>query len=377
VTSTIPPSASPGAPAGDAASDERPGDPSLADVIRIVPERCYRNPTAKGLLYAVRDFAIYGVIVFALLATNTWWLLLPLWALAGLSVAGLFVLGHDAAHGSLFASKHLNRWVARVAFLPAAHVREAWDLGHNRIHHGHTVQQGMDFVWHPVTVEEYQAMSRFERLRHRVEWSWFGAGLYYGRQVWWHKIMRFTPPRKWAERIRRDRVQVIAALVLVGAGLAALGWVQHGGVLGALWTFVKVALIPWALFTWLIGFTVYVHHIDEDIRWYPRRVWSRFKGQMEGTTNLRSPRFMAVFFHNIFVHVPHHVDMRIPFYELPRAARAIRDAYPETVHERRFSLRRYLRTTRTCKLYDFERGVWLPLSSAKVRPETPSVAQAA
>jgi omega-6 fatty acid desaturase (delta-12 desaturase) len=98
---------------------------------------------------------------------------------------------------------------------------------------------------------------------------------------------------------------------------------------------------------------------------------------MEGTTILRTPRWMNVFFHHIFVHVPHHVDMRIPFYGLPSAAKAIRDAYPETVIERRFSFRRYVRTTRHCKLYDFEQGTWLPLSSAKVRPETPVVTQAA
>jgi omega-6 fatty acid desaturase (delta-12 desaturase) len=366
VTTTAP---SPAVPTG--------AEPTLAEVIRKIPERCYRNPTAKGLAYTVRDFAVYGLIIAGLLVTDRWYFLVPLWALAGLAVAGLFVLGHDAAHGALFRSKKLNKWVARAAMLPAAHVREAWDLGHNRIHHGHTVQQGMDFVWHPVTVEEFQAMNRLQRLRHRVEWSWIGAGFYYGRQVWWNKMMRFTPPQKWAARIRRDKAQVITALVVIGAGIAALGWFQHGGPLGALWTFVKVALIPWAIFTWLIGFTVYVHHIAEEIRWYPRRVWSKFKGQMEGTTILRTPRVMRVFFHNIFEHVPHHVDMRIPFYELPRAAKAIRDAFPETVTEQRFTIRGYLRTTRRCKLYDFERGLWLPLSASSARSETVTVAKAA
>jgi omega-6 fatty acid desaturase (delta-12 desaturase) len=85
---------------------------------------------------------------------------------------------------------------------------------------------------------------------------------------------------------------------------------------------------------------------------------------------------MSVFFHNIFVHVPHHVDMRIPFYELPRAAKAIRDAFPDAVRERRFSMREYLRTTRRCKLYDFERGTWLTFSKASVRP-APAVGRAA
>ena len=65
-----------------------------------------------------------------------------------------------------------------------------------------------------------------------------------------------------------------------------------------------------------------------------------------------------------FVHVPHHVDPRIPFHQLPTAATAIAAAYPDTVHVRRFSLRTYLRATRHCKLDDFTSGYWLPYSAA-------------
>ena len=84
-----------------------------------------------------------------------------------------------------------------------------------------------------------------------------------------------------------------------------------------------------------------------------------------------------MWFYNIFVHVPHHVDMRIPFYELPRAAKAIRDAFPETVREQRFTIRQYLRTTRNCKLYDFDHGRWLPLSASTGTSRSRDVRQAA
>lgn len=173
--------------------------PTLIDVIGVIPERCYRNPTAKGLAYAARDFSLYGLVVAALLVTDTWWILVPLWLVAGLAVSGLFVLGHDASHGALFQSKRLNSVIARLAMLPAAHIEEAWDLGHNRIHHGHTVKQGMDFVWHPITLAEWEEMPGWQRLRHKVEWSGIGAGFYYGRQVWWNKMMRFSAPEKWSK----------------------------------------------------------------------------------------------------------------------------------------------------------------------------------
>ena len=72
-----------------------------------------------------------------------------------------------------------------------------------------------------------------------------------------------------------------------------------------------------------------------------------------------------LWFHHIFVHTPHHVDIRIPFHQLPAAAAAIKEHYPTPVRSDRLSLRSYLRTTKTCKLYDFKNGTWLPYSAAK------------
>ncbi len=336
----------------------RRSNDSLLPVLRVIPARCYERSTAKGLGYVARAVVVYLAALTLLALTNTWWLVLPLWILAGFAVAGLFVLGHDAAHGALFDSKRLNRNLGRVLMLPSLHVFEAWVLGHNRIHHGHTLRQGMDFVWHPVTVDEYRAFSRWKRLRHRAEWSWLGSGLYYGREVWWNKMMMFTPPERYRASIRRD-----ARFVYVFAGLAALavatvGWFV-GGPLGSAWLIIKLFVVPFLVFIWLIGFTVYVHHIAPDLRWWPRRTWTSFAGQVEGTTVLAVPRLCNLFFHNIFVHVPHHVDVRIPFYALPDAAAAIKAEFPDAVHYGKLRLRDYVASTRACKLYDFGEQRWL------------------
>jgi len=40
--------------------------------------------------------------------------------------------------------------------LPSLHAVEVRFFGHNRVHHGHTVKQGLDFVWHPLIVEQYE-----------------------------------------------------------------------------------------------------------------------------------------------------------------------------------------------------------------------------
>lgn len=332
--------------------------PALIDVVRGIPEACYRRSTMRGLYYVARDGLIYAALVYALINVHSWWLLPFLWLAAGISISGIFVIGHDASHNALFDSKKLNAFVAKLAMLPSAHVESAWDFGHNRVHHGHTVKQGMDFVWHPSTADEWSAMSRFARLRHRFEWSWFGAGLYYGRNVWWNKMMRFSTDGKMGGRIARERRAMSLLLLVAAVGVGYAGWRSHGDILGIAWMVTKVAVIPWALFTWMIGFVVYVQHVNKDIRWYPRREWSKFRGQMEGTTNLRIPRALNFFLHNIFVHVPHHVDMRIPFYRLPSAMRSIESRFPGVAITKKLRLRDYLSTTSDCKLYNFETGDW-------------------
>jgi omega-6 fatty acid desaturase (delta-12 desaturase) len=88
---------------------------------------------------------------------------------------------------------------------------------------------------------------------------------------------------------------------------------------------------------------------------------------MEGTTVLRVPRGVNFFLHWIMVHVPHHVDMRIPMYRLEEAATAIEEAFPGTVIDKKLRLRDYFSQTRACKLYDFDEGTWLTYRDARRR----------
>ena len=339
---------------------------TLKDVIDVVPESCRKRSTLRGLALVIRDLVLYAAVVTGIVLSPAWWLTLILVPLAGLMVAALFVLGHDAAHGALTDNNRLNVLLGKVLFIPSFHIYEAWVLGHNRIHHGHTVRQGMDFVWHPVTVEQYRSMGPWARLRHRVEWSVLGPLPYYLREVWWNKMIAFRqPPAKWSRAIRRDRYFVYLAVLVAAAGAAFLGGLGSGNVLGATWMITKLLVIPFLVFTYIIGWTVYVHHITPEIRWHPRRAWTKVAGQLDGTIILRLPRFLNVFFHWIFVHTPHHVDMRIPCYRLTAAARAIREAFPDRTIDRKLRLRTYLMTTHTCKLYDFEEGTWLSYRAAR------------
>lgn len=338
---------------------------TLLEVVQAIPDSCRERPTRTGLWLVGRSIVLYAVAIAALTLTNTWWLLLPLWLFAGLGVVGLFVLGHDAAHGSLFEERWLNRVVGLVLFVPSQHIYEAWVLGHNRIHHRHTARQGMDFVWHPVTPAEYAAMSRAKRLRHRVEWTVPGAGLYYLREVWWNKMIRLRePPRKWQAGIKRDRNILIALTIGALAITIASALLASASALAVLWLVVKLFVVPFLIFSWFIGFAVYIHHIGADMPWPTRGEWTKVAAQIDATKVFRVPRVLDLFFHNIFLHVPHHVDQRIPCYHLDEATAAIEAAFPGRIIDTRLRARDYLATTRACKLYDFDDHRWHTYASA-------------
>jgi omega-6 fatty acid desaturase (delta-12 desaturase) len=342
---------------GDTAGEDRAG--SLLPVIRVIPKSAYENPTWKGLAFFARDLAFYGLVLWGIASTDNPLLLVALWTFAAVVVSGLFIIGHDAAHEALFKSRRLNSVVGHLAMLPSWHVYEAWVLGHNRIHHGHTVREGMDFVWHPVTPEQYGDMGRLQRARHRVEWSWWGAGAYYLREIWFNKMITFNPPAKWAKSIRRDLIFMFTGVALGMALFGWIGWLTYGSAVGVGWMIVKAVVIPFLGFNFVIGSVVHAHHVQPSIRWWSRREWTKFRGQVEGTTIMRAPWVLDLFFHSIMVHIPHHVDMRIPFYGLEPAAAAIKAEYPDVVHDEKLRFRDFVRNTRACKLYDFADGRWM------------------
>ena len=347
---------------------ERSEKGSLKPVLDVIPAEAYDNPTWKGLAYFSRDLVMYGLIIAGLIVIDNPFAVIALWVLSAMVISGLFIVAHDAAHGALFSSKRLNRVIGTIAMLPSWHVYEGWTLGHNRIHHGYTVREGFDFVWHPYTPEQFAAMSTLGRLRHRFEWSWFGAGAYYLREVWWHKMIVGAPPARWAKTIRRDRIIVWSFVAVASLALGLIGWANYGGVVGILWMILKVLVIPFLGFNFVIASFVHLHHIQPNIRWWKRREWTKWHGQMEGTTVLRARFGLNFFFHWIMVHVPHHVDMRIPMYNLELATDAMKEAFPGTIHDEPLRFMDFVRNTRVCRLYDFDEGRWYTYREAAKRP---------
>ena len=129
--------------------------PTIAEARAALPAGCYQRSRVRSAMSVTRDVAAYLAMLSALVWVRSVWLTVPLVLCAGLCVTAMFILGHDASHQALFTSERINRAVARVLMLPSLHLESAWNLGHNRIHHGYTARRGMDFVWQPLSVDDY------------------------------------------------------------------------------------------------------------------------------------------------------------------------------------------------------------------------------
>lgn len=284
-------------------------------------------------------------------------------ALFGASL--LFVLGHDAAHDSLTPFRRLNAILARLLFVPSWHPYTGWVHGHNHVHHGWTNLSPVDYVWVPLSREEYSRLPAWRRAIVRLHRSWPGFGLYYSSQIHWKKVVLPQPevrdPRQRL-RWRLDNLFVLGAVAATGAGAVALA--RAAGVdAPAPWLLLWALVVPYAVTAWLLGFLTYLHHTHPRIPWFRDEAeWSFHRGQVLGTAHVRFGGPIDGAIHNIMEHTAHHVDPRIPLYRLARAQDDLEVRFSDDVVGHRFTIRSFAYLQRVCRLYDFEGHRWLDWS---------------
>ena len=58
-------------------------------------------------------------------------------------------------------------------------------------------------------------------------------------------------------------------------------------------------------------------------------------------------------------HTAHHADPAVPHYELAEAQSELESAYPADIIVETWNVRDFLKTLRTCRLYDYAQHRWL------------------
>jgi acyl-lipid omega-6 desaturase (Delta-12 desaturase) len=261
-----------------------------------------------------------------------------------------FILFHDCSHGSLLPSKRANAWLGIVLGLMVYSPFLRWRHDH-AIHHatsGDLDRRGAGDV-RTLTVAEYHALPPRSRLAYRLFRNpliMFGVGPIVALLIGPRLVARDERPR-----LRRSVIGTNIALALLLAGLCwYLGWFDF------LLVQAPTVMLAGSAGIWLF----YVQHQFEDAYWEDTGDWSYTDAALRGSSYLKLPKILQFFSGNIGLHHVHHLNARIPNYNLQRAhdENAIFHDVPI------LSLRDGLRSMRL-KLWDEDRGRLVTFAQAR------------
>lgn len=351
--------------------EELPAKPLPVPVDQPLPHRkvmrrwlipLSERKTAYAVLLLATDYSLLFAALTGVVLVDGWLSKLALGMAAGFMIGRLFIVGHDACHQSLTPRRGLNRLLGRIAFLPSLTPYSLWDVGHNVVHHGYTNLKGFDFVWAPLTQDEFKALPRWRQALDRVYRSGWAPGLYYLVEIWWLRM--FFPSKAY---MGTRRAVFLWDCVLVSVYGMSWAGAMYGAarLAGApvLPVLVCGLLVPFFFWCSMIGFVVYVHHTHVKVSWFDDRAdWARAQPFISTTVHLTFPLRFGAVLHHIMEHTAHHLDMSIPLYRLKGAQKMLEDLLPQRIVIQRFSWRWYFDTARRCKLYDFTRRCWTAYS---------------
>ncbi|MHB8492361.1 MAG: fatty acid desaturase, partial [Solirubrobacteraceae bacterium] len=226
-----------------------------------------------------------------------------------------FILFHDCTHGSFVASRRANTWIGTVLglFLWSPFLR--WRHDH-AVHHataGDLERRGVGDV-RTLTIAEYNALTAKGRLGYRLlrnPFVMFGVGPIVAMIIGPRMVARDARPRMRRSVLATD----LALAIMVGFLCWLMGWRAYLIVFG------PPALLAGSAGIWLF----YVQHQFEGAYWAPSGDWSYVLAALEGSSHLRLPKVLQFFTGNIGLHHVHHLNARIPNYNLQRA----HDANPD------------------------------------------------
>ena len=278
---------------------------------REIVARYQRPDTTRAIVQLVTTLlplALSFVIMYQLLTVSFWWTLLLAVPTAGLLVR-TFILMHDCAHGSFFASRRANHYVGAVTGVLTLMPFEHWRHEH-ALHHasaGDLDRRGHGDV-DTLTVREYLARSKWGRLRYRLmrhPLVFLGLGPLY------FLLEKRVPPRGPAAGSRQIMSvwTTNAAIVAVGGALAFLV-----GIRAVLLIYLPVYYV--ALAAGILLF--FVQHQFEDTYWEEHEEWNYVDAAIAGSSYFRLPAVLRWFTGNIGLHHVHHLGPRIPNYNLQR-----------------------------------------------------------
>ncbi len=272
-----------------------------------------------------------------------------------------FIVFHDCGHGSFMPTKAANRWVGRFTALLVWQPYENWRFDH-AVHHGTAGdldRRGQGDV-PTLTVTEYYEKPWLQRLGYRLFRNplvMFGLG-----PIWSLMIGPRLSSRSKRRRLRNSIILTNIALAIAITGLCLVFGIP---------AFLLVQILP-AFLAGMAGvWLFYVQHQFEDVYWENSDRWSYDDAALEGSSYLKLPKVLQFFTGNIGLHHVHHLNARVPNYNL-QAAHDENEVFAQVPV---LTIRTSLSCSRL-KLIDTDSGRLVTWSEARALVRAPNAAPA-
>jgi len=275
----------------------------------------YQQPSlVRALWQIVNTLVPYGLLWYLmyLSLSVSYWLTLPLAALAGAFLVRIFIIFHDCGHGSFFKSRVANDVVGFIAgmftFTPYYHWR--WE---HSIHHasaGDLDRRGAGDIW-TLTVQEYLESSRWRRFAYRLARN--PIVLFILAPLFLFVVRERFPSARAKKRDRHSVYWMNLALACMAVGLSALY-----GIKAYVLIQLTAMMVAGSAGVWLF----YVQHQFEGVYWERGDDWDYTSAGLQGSSFYKLPKILQWFSCNIGYHHIHHLSPRIPNYNLERCHKA-------------------------------------------------------
>ena len=233
---------------------------------------------------------------------------------AGLLVR-IFIIQHDCGHHSFFRSHRQNDMLGAFCSVLTMTPYALWRRSH-ALHHassGDLDHRGHGDVW-TLTVDEYLSRPLFSRLVYRIYRNPLILFVL-GPSLFFMGVNRLTVnvPANWKRERRSVHLTNLALLAVL-----VVAWYTIG-VTTFLMVHLPIVVIAASVGSWLF----FVQHQYEEAYWEPHDRWEFVRSAFEGSSYYKLPRILQWFTGNIGFHHIHHLESRIPNYNLPVCFAAI------------------------------------------------------
>lgn len=267
-----------------------------------------RSDSLKSIWQLINTLIPYSIL-WALanwVLSYSFWLALPVIIVASGFLIRTFIIFHDCGHQSFFKSRKANDFWGVITGILTFTPYYYWHANHARHHatSSNLDKRGEGDVW-MMTLNEFMSASPKEKLKYRLYRQpviMFLLGPLFITLLT-HRLIRRKARRKEKISVHGTNLGILFTGIVLSL---IMGWKAY--------LIIQFAILYLALIMgiWLF----YVQHQFEDVYWSRQGDWNFITASLEGGSFYKLPVILRWFTGSIGYHHVHHVNPRIPNYNL-------------------------------------------------------------